>query len=148
MATKHSVTAHQISAAEELWSAPLDGPFEVQRHFELKNGPYRAGHRGIDLPGRSGDVVRAPASGTVTFVGVVVDRPSLTIRVNSQTVYSVEPVSTELRTGDAVARGEPVGVVSAGGHCDDGCLHLGVRVNQQYVNPIRYFRSRAELVPW
>ena len=50
--------------------------------------------------------------------------------------------------GEAVARGQPVGIVAEGGHCDGGCLHLGTRVDGAYVNPMRFLRPRPELEPW
>jgi hypothetical protein len=28
------------------------------------------------------------------------------------------------------------------------CIHLGVRVDGDYVNPLRYFLGRPRLVPW
>jgi len=38
--------------------------------------------------------------------------------------------------------------VTAGGHCRTECLHLGARVDDAYVNPMRFFRGRPVLVPW
>ena len=51
------------------WTWPVDGP--VLRPFSLGADPYAAGqHRGIDIGGAVGDSVRAPAAGTVSFVGL------------------------------------------------------------------------------
>lgn len=135
-------------ASGTLWLPPLGPPLRVSEGFDLSRGPYAAGHRGIDLPAAAGEAVLAPADGVVTFSGTVVDRPVLSIRVDARTVVSFEPVESELQAGDAVARGQPLGTVTAGGHCRTECLHLGARVDDAYVNPMRFFRGRPVLVPW
>lgn len=130
-----------------LWVPPLGRPIELLAPFSLPHGPYAAGHRGIDVPTAAGDAVRAPASATVVFVGTVVDRPLLTLRIDASTLVSMEPVASTLRVGDAVHRGQVVGTVESGGHCASTCLHLGVRVDDEYMNPVRYFRARPVLLP-
>ncbi len=139
-----------------LWFPPLGVPLHVSAPYSLPEGRYRAGHRGIDLPvgagGGAGEEVRSPAAGTVSFVGTVADRPVLSIRVDERTVFSLEPVESELRVGDAVGQGLIVGTIpdsdGAGGHCAAACLHLGVRVDGAYVNPLRFLRPRPVLLPW
>jgi len=133
--------------ARTLWEPPLD-PLRVAAVYELPDGPYRAGHRGIDLSAQRGTPVRAPGAGTVSFSGRVVDRPVLSIRLDARTVVSFEPLSSELSEGDTVQRGDVIGVIAAGGHCGGTCLHLGVRVDGAYVNPLRFLRARPVLLPW
>jgi len=140
--------AVQGAAQDRLWEPPLGHPLRIEAAFSLPNGPYRAGHRGIDLSGAPGAEVRAPASGTISFVGMVVDRPVVSIRLDERTVVSMEPVESGLAQGDAIARGEVVGTIGVGGHCGSGCLHLGVRVDGAYVNPLRFLRPRPVLLPW
>ncbi len=135
-------------ASGPLWLPPLGPPLRVSERYDLSRGPYAAGHRGIDLPATEGEAALAPADGIVTFSGTVVDRPVLSIRVDACTVVSFEPVASELQAGDAVARGRPLGTITAGGHCRTECLHVGARVDDAYVNPMRIFRGRPVLVPW
>jgi len=63
----------------------------------------------------------------------------LSLRHADGVLSSVEPVTSELRAGDVVERGQPVGVVRAG-HCADGpsCVHLGARVDGAYVSPLLF----------
>lgn len=136
-----------IWVAAALWFPPLGHPFTVLAPFSLPNGQYAAGHRGVDLPALPGASVRAPAAGSVTFVGTVVDRPVLTLRTDARTLVSFEPIVSDLEVGDRVERGELIGTVSTGGHCAERCLHAGIRVNGEYVNPLGWFRARPVLLP-
>lgn len=134
---------------EQRWLPPLEAtPFELLDPFRAPPHEYGAGHRGIDLEATPGATVRAPAAGTVSFAGLVADRPVVSVRVDEQTVYSMEPVASDLQQGDAVGIGSPIGAVAGGGHCDARCLHLGIRVDDAYVNPMRYFVARPVLLPW
>lgn len=121
----------------------------MSRPFERPADDYAAGHRGIDLPASIGDAVVAPASGVVLFAGVVVDRGVLSIRHTDGTVSSFEPIAASVAVGDVVTSGGTVGSVSGGGHCGSTCLHVGARVDGEYVDPEPYFvaRRRAVLVP-
>lgn len=144
--------AHAVSLPatvdHELWAPPLGAPLHIAAPFSLPHGPYRAGHRGIDFPAAPGMTVRTPASGRVSFVGTVVDRPLISIELDAHTVVSMEPVSSDLAVGDLVVRGMQIGEIASGGHCADACMHLGVRVNDIYVNPLRFFRPKPVLLPW
>ena len=143
-----AIAAFLIAPAPTLWLPPLGQELRISEHDDLANGPYAAGHRGIDLPATGPRRVVAPTHGTVTFSGTVVDRPLLSIRVGDDTVLTLEPIESDLKPGDVVARGQPVGTLASGGHCANECLHLGVRIHGEYTNPLRYFRGRPVLLPW
>lgn len=148
--TTNSADAAQHKAAAASaprWLAPLGLPLRVVRHFDLRNGYYGAGHRGIDLKSDAAQTVYSPTSAVVSFVGEVVDRPVLSLRVNSTTVISMEPIVSELAVGSHVERGQALGTVQPG-HCREPCLHLGVRVHDKYVNPLRFFWEKPRLVAW
>ncbi|MFS0852221.1 M23 family metallopeptidase [Microbacterium sp. 179-I 3D4 NHS] len=137
------------SERQDGWRWPLDGPRTVVEPFRAPAHAYGAGHRGIDLAASSGRPVRAPAAGVVAFCGVVVDRPVLTIEHAGGLVSTFEPVESPLRAGDPVAAGEEIGTVASGGHATIGHLHLGVRVDGEYINPLLLFGAveRAILLP-
>lgn len=145
--------ATQPQEATARWLPPLHTPFAVTGPYVPPPHPYAAGHRGIDLRASPGASVIAPSDGTVSFAGSVAGRGVISVRVDERTVLSIEPVVSELGEGDGVRAGELLGTVGAGGHCvgDDGvaeCIHLGVRVDGAYVNPLRYFFGRPRLLPW
>jgi murein DD-endopeptidase MepM/ murein hydrolase activator NlpD len=80
--------------------------------------------------------VTAPDSGVVHFAGQVVDRPVLSIEHEGGILSSFEPVKPSVAAGDPVERGEAIGILQSG-HGDCGtCLHLGARIDGEYVNPL------------
>lgn len=131
----------------ELWRYPLTTRYPIGESFQKPQSRYGAGHRGLDILAPPGTEALAPQSGTVHFVGTVAHKPVITIRVDSQTLYTLEPVSSDLVQGERVDRSAPLGVVDVGGHCAASCVHLGVRINEEYVNPLRFFSERPKLLP-
>lgn len=131
------------------WLWPLAGPRQVAVPYRAPAHEYGAGHRGIDVPVSPGSAVRAPAGGVVAFRGVVVDRPLLTIEHPGGYVTTFEPLSSDLSPGDVLSAGEVIGAVDVGGHVAPGSLHIGVRLDGAYINPMLLFGDvpRAILLP-
>lgn len=136
-------------AAHPLWRWPLDAPRSVATPYRAPAHAFGAGHRGIDLASAQGVIVRAPADGAIAFRGTVVDRPLITIAHPGGYVSTFEPVSSTLAPGDLVSAGDEIGTVAAGGHTMLGALHLGVRLDGAYINPMLLFGPvpRAVLLP-
>ncbi len=125
--------------ADERWSWPLSPKPAALRTFDPPDKPWLSGHRGVDLgPAFDGAPVTAPSDGVVTFAGVVVDRPVLTIDHGGGLRSSFEPVTSDLKPGDTVRKGQAVGSL-APGHCSaTACLHWGVRRGEDYANPLGF----------
>jgi murein DD-endopeptidase MepM/ murein hydrolase activator NlpD len=119
-----SKAVNSSSGLSPAWVWPVTPPHQVQRAFEAPPTPYGAGHRGIDLTATAGSAVSAAADGVVSFAGMVVDRPVLSVRHDD-------------------------GLVASGGHCDGRCVHFGVRLHGEYVNPMALLATleRAVLLP-
>ena len=132
----------------ERWAPPLGRPISVVGPYRAPPHKYGAGHRGIDLPALPGEVLLAPIAATVSFAGPVAGRGVISLRVDERTVVSIEPVAAGHAAGVAVGRGQQIGTVASGGHCGSECIHLGVRVDDEYVNPMRFFANRPVLLPW
>jgi murein DD-endopeptidase MepM/ murein hydrolase activator NlpD len=138
-----------VEAGATRWQWPVTPPRIVQA-YAAPPSPYAAGHRGIDLAAVTGTVVVAPSDATVHFAGVVVDRPVLTLDHGAGVLSSYEPLLAEgLKAGDAVTRGSPLGIVGTGAHCSNSCLHVGVRIDGDYVSPLLFFDRvpRSVLLP-
>ncbi|ARJ04843.1 hypothetical protein GCM10010988_35630 [Cnuibacter physcomitrellae] len=126
--------AGRVAVGRAGWAWPVPGPPVVARGYEAPATRYGAGHRGIDLEVGVGGEVRAPTDGTVAFVGQVAGRPVVALEHDGGYRSSLEPVSSSLAVGDRVARAQPIGVIADGGHCA-GCLHFGVRLRGEYLDP-------------
>lgn len=146
VAVSPTVPASPAVAAEgAAWQWPVAGHRILVRPYIAPATQYSAGHRGVDIGAAdtaenttdSELQVLAPADGVVHFAGFVVDRPVLSIRQAEGIITSVEPVTSELVAGERVHRGQPVGILQLG-HCARPCLHLGVRVNGEYVSPLNF----------
>ncbi|KQQ81729.1 M23 family metallopeptidase [Arthrobacter sp. Leaf137] len=127
------------SVARPSWDWPLAPRPPVLRGFDPPPKPWLSGHRGVDLEtaGPSAAVV-SPAAGTVSFVGVVVDRPVITIDHGAGLRSSFEPVDSTLAVGSTVTQGQVIGTALPG-HCPAaGCIHWGVRQGEEYVNPLQF----------
>lgn len=83
----------------------------------------------------AGADVRSPAAGVVSFAGVVVDRPVVSVDHGGiRTTY--EPVTARVERGQQVTAGQVLGIVADGGHCSQRCVHWGAIVDERYVDPL------------
>lgn len=121
------------------WDWPLSPRPAVLRAFDPPDKPWMSGHRGVDLEAMDDGVpVTSPESGTVSFVGTVVDRPVITIDHGGGVRSSFEPVQSSLTAGTPVAKGQIIGALQPG-HCGSlACVHWGVRRGDAYVNPLEF----------
>ncbi|MFB9166165.1 M23 family metallopeptidase [Arthrobacter psychrochitiniphilus] len=134
-----SATPLPVSLA---WGWPLAGKPEVIHIFDPPSHPWLSGHRGVDLAAEQGAEVLAPTEGVVSFSGVVVTRGVLTLATEDGLRLSFEPVTSPLKVGDAVARGQQLGTMEGPTHCESSpahsCLHWGVRRGDDYLNPLQF----------
>ena len=122
---------------EPLGVWPLTPVPEVLAGFDPPDQPWGAGHRGVDLAGSPGQVVRAALAGTVRFAGRLAGRGVVVVdHGDTRTTY--EPVLATLAVGDPVARGQPIGTLDlAGSHClPRACLHWGWLRGEVYLDPL------------
>jgi murein DD-endopeptidase MepM/ murein hydrolase activator NlpD len=125
------------------WQRPVAG--RVVRPFQAPVFRYGPGHLGVDLAADPGTPVRAAGAGTVAFAGMVAETLHVVIShgephgANLRTSYSFL-ASIRVHTGEDVVRGAVVGTAGGRGEQHDGSvLHLGLRVGDTYVDPMRLF---------
>jgi pimeloyl-ACP methyl ester carboxylesterase len=115
-------------------------PGGVVRRFEPPTTAFGSGHRGVDLAAAPGDPIRAAAAGTVTFAGAIGGVRWVSVAHADGVLTSYGPVGRlVVASSDQVARGEPLGVLAAGGHGDaasDRGLHWGARRDGRYLDPL------------
>lgn len=121
---------------------------DVARGFEAPPQPWAAGHRGVDLRAPLGADVLSPVAGVVTYSGLVGGRRVVTVTDSAGRRSSVEPLTPSVRVGDLVTPGDRLGSLEAGGsHCAPGvCLHWGVRVGTEYVDPLSLLPGAGPVV--
>ncbi|WP_081746825.1 M23 family metallopeptidase [Arthrobacter sp. H5] len=124
------------------WQWPVSPDPAVLRHFEPPPQKWMPGHRGVDLASVEAGGILSPAGGVVAFVGTVVDRPVITLDHGDGVLSSFEPVSSSLVKGEEVTEGQVIGQLSTEAHCPVACVHWGVRLNGEYVNPLNYVSDR------
>jgi murein DD-endopeptidase MepM/ murein hydrolase activator NlpD len=161
------------AARGQEWVPPLRMPLagSIVRGFEASAGTYGPGLRGVDVGGRVGEAVRAPAGGRVEFAGPVAGvtwvsllvAPGVTVTVGplldaqvaaGQRVRALAPVG-RLGPGHGPALGPGHGPALGPGHqpahvpAYGMALHLGLRVDGVYVDPLPYLldRPRPRLAP-
>ncbi|MFM8349615.1 MAG: murein hydrolase activator EnvC family protein, partial [Actinomycetales bacterium] len=132
---------------------PVD-PAVVLAEFNPPRDPWGPGHRGIDLAAEAGEPVRSIGPGNVAYVGVIAGKPVVAIKHPSGLRSTYEPVVAEVAIGALVQGGERIGIVADPsapgarlGHCSARCLHLGLRYQGVYIDPMLLLRSRAILLP-
>lgn len=132
-----------------LWM-PVTGP--LVRGFDARAGPFGPGHRGIDIAAPVGELVRAPTAGRVVFAGPVAGVNWVTLVVAPGVLVTLGPVLDPVVTATRVRSKAPVGRVGPGHAATSAApaaLHLSVRVDGVYVDPLVYLvdRPRPRLVP-
>jgi len=126
----------------EIWAEPV--PFFMENqlgNYAVPLSERGPGHRGIDFFAGEQEI-RLPVTGEVVFHNEVVNRNLLTIK-SAGRLISLEPVCSDLAEGDRVARNQIIASYCPGGddyleHCK-GCVHLSVRTNRGYLNPLLFF---------
>ena len=129
--------------AANRWVWPIVGP--VIRAFDKPETDYSNGHRGIDIGAIRGREVRSPVDGVVWFAGVVAGRPVISIDTADGFIVSIEPVESSVVRGDVVRAGDSIGLVAAQ-HDGMNAIHLGVRVDGVYVDPIQFLGTPPRIV--
>lgn len=142
-----------LPAGETVTSAgvwPLQPAPEVVHPFAPPVTRYGPGHRGVDLAGREGQVVRAARAGVVTYAGRVAGRGVVVVS-HGETRTTYEPVSATVGVGERVPAGRPLGRLERfGSHCwPAACLHWGLLRGAVYLDPLTLVGAGpVRLLPW
>ncbi len=146
-----TLAALTSSPAASAWTWPLGG--DVLRAYSLGSDAYSAGqHRGVDVAGSAGELVRAPVSGTVTFAGVVPSSGrTVTVQAGEYAVSLTHLGEVTAVKGAVIAEGESLGTAGISGEAEWPApyVHLGVRISDAadgYVDPATLLPPRAPVL--
>jgi murein DD-endopeptidase MepM/ murein hydrolase activator NlpD len=138
--------------SDRLWSGrfadPLPGkeittPFGVRR---IINSIPKNPHSGIDLAANVGEPVRAPNDGVVVLAEDQFFSGNSIVLDHGQGIYTMFFHLSEMKvkTGQAVMKGDVIGLVGATGRLTGPCLHWGVRVQGAKVDPLELVKSKLD----
>ena len=115
---------------------PLRKPVSVLKAYDGPAQPWLSGHRGVDLQTRTGEEILAPGDGMVSFTGKVAGKDVVSIKYGDMAL-TFEPAITDIGVGASVRRGQPFAKVGeSSDHCDNVCLHWGIRSGEKtYLDP-------------
>lgn len=141
MAMSMSIVSAGVSASS-CWVPPVDAV--VVDPFRAPVCRWCPGNRGIEYGTTVGQLVRAVATGRVTYAGVVAGRRYVVVRHADgiRATYGAL-VSSDLRQGDTIVRGMTIGRTGSR-------FHFGLRDGLVYVDPSPYLGRlvrRPRLVP-
>lgn len=152
-----------ISSSGFAW--PIPGYTKITSYYGKRSSPTEGAstyHKGIDIGAPEGTPLIAAVDGTITYTGFLGGGGyTITLSIDNMkiTYCHVSPLYI-VKVGDEVKRGEIIGHVGPkyvygvkGNTYKDknglptngattGChLHLGFRVDNQYVNPLNYYNK-------
>jgi len=118
-------------------------PLTIVRGFGVLYGDENKQHSGADIEAETGETVRTPVSGIVSFVGRVPGSAGLgvvavTVKTQAGDLVTLSPLArTEAKVGDTLSKGDTVGAVAiTGDPSSSGThVHISMRVAGKYVDP-------------
>jgi murein DD-endopeptidase MepM/ murein hydrolase activator NlpD len=117
---------------------------KINEQFGPRRNPFGGGgvefHPGLDIDGQKGDVVMAPASGTVVKAGwqggygnmIEVDHG------NGLLTRYGHLSKIEVAIGDSITRGQEIGLIGSTGRSTGPHLHFEIRLGTKAINPLRF----------
>ncbi len=160
---ENRIIGEDMEISEYGFAWPIPGYNKITSYFGKRNSPTQGAssyHKGIDIGAPEGTVLIAVADGKITYTGFLGGGGytiTLSIEDMKITYCHVSPTFI-VEVGQKVERGEIIGYVGPkyvygvkGNTYTDstgkptngattGChLHLGIRVNGEYTNPLNYY---------
>ena len=138
------VVAQPPTFAASPWTWPVTGP--VIRTFDPPEDPFGSGHRGIDIAAPAGTSVVAAEAGTVSFAGRVGGELFVTVDHGGGLASTYSWLSAVgVGRNDVVGGGQVIASSGTGhpGSAEPAQLHLGVKLNGEYVDPLDYLSAAS-----
>jgi len=138
--------------SQRIWSGsfvdPLPGkkigtPFGVRR---IINNIPKNSHSGMDVTAEAGDPVKAPNDGVVVLVDDQFYSGNSIVLDHGQGIYTMffHLSKINVRYGQAVMKGDVIGLVGSTGRSTGAHLHWGVRMQGARVDPLALIKLKLE----
>ncbi len=138
--------------SQKLWTGrfidPLPGK-EITTSFGVRriiNNIPKSSHSGVDLAAESGEPVRAPNDGVVVLADEQFFSGNSLVLDHGQGIYTMffHLSKMNVRVGQAVMKGDVIGLVGQTGRLTGPCLHWGARVQGARVDPLQLIRLKLD----
>lgn len=155
--TDNNINESPIVVSDGIWKKPnsagfnavtqrFGNPVSYNSGYPIGNGRY--GHNGVDLAGSGkSERVYAACNGVATVSSKGEYTGANTIVVNCGDNITVGYHHAVLTAGTTVSAGQDIGYTDLSGLTTGHHLHLTVKVNGSFVNPITFFKNQGITVP-
>ena len=126
-------------------ASDITSVFGTQRLF---NGELQSYHRGTDLRAKTGTPVYASNSGIVRLAKNLFYSGNIVIVDHGKGIFTnyAHLSKIQVRAGQHIARGDPIGLSGATGRVSGPHLHWGVKTNGAYVDPMQFIVVISDLL--
>ncbi len=149
VALKEKVFA--ASAPQPLWSGDFHAPVHAEPTDSLGtrrtfNGRLASVHKGMDFRAPSGTLVRAGNSGGVVLARPLYYEGNCVVIDHGLGLYTISMHLSriDVREGQRVSRGEPIGLSGATGRVTGPHLHWAVRWQNAYLDPAKLLQMNLD----
>lgn len=131
-----------VNNGKYLW--PLTSHQYISSYFSYRDNPFGGGntefHNGIDIPAPIGTPIMAVSGGQVAWSYRSASAGNWIGIDHGNGTYSVymHMSARHVKEGDYVAAGDIIGLVGSTGRSTAPHLHLSIRLNGSYVDPLNY----------
>lgn len=131
-----------VSNGKYMW--PVQGHSYISSYFSMRDNPFGGGstefHNGIDIPAPVGTPIGAVSGGQVAWSYYSQSAGNWIGIDHGNGTYSVymHMSSRIAQEGDYVSAGQTIGLVGSTGRSTGPHLHLSIRLNGSYVDPLNY----------
>lgn len=146
IAADERVKAHAYMhlLAQPQWSGSFVKPVKAEStpsfgETRVLNEEKTSEHRGTDFPANEGSLVAASNSGTVVLAKEMFYEGNCVIIDHGQHLFTIYMHLDKItvKTGDKVKKGERVGLSGKTGRVTGPHLHMGVRWNGAWIDPVK-----------
>jgi len=147
------------ASAEKMWQGFFQIPSPLSADYCITTGecwssrfgnrrsyngsPYNSFHTGLDIVGRNGTEIFAPAPGIVIYAGPLTVRGNATMIDHGWGIYSAYMHQEEIlvNVGDVVETGQVIGLVGATGRVEGPHLHWEIWAGGVQVDPLDWLTN-------